>query len=123
MKIINSKVQLTGIRLYGFHGVSDEEQTVGSWFEINISIETNISPQAFLSDKLEGTLDYSKVLQVIEEVFSHKVRLLEHLAYKISEQLISQFQEISQICIQVRKMTPPMPTNVKSSSVELVVKA
>lgn len=123
MKTIKSAIQLHGIHLYGFHGVSEEEQSVGSWFEINVNIDAYVAESALVHDNLEGTIDYSIVMKIIKKVFSRKSRLLEHLAYNISKQLIERFDTISAVNIQVKKMAPPMPSNVDSSAIKLTVEA
>ena len=123
MRTEKTKIQLEGIRLYGFHGISKEEQSVGSWFEINVSLEVNVTEEALVSDNIAGTVDYSDVLNVIRGVFAASSRLLEHLAYGIAQKLCDSFDTIDAVCIQVRKLAPPVPANVGCSAVELTVKA
>ncbi len=123
MKIDSTKIQLDRIRLYGFHGVSLEEQAVGSWFEIDVSLEVNTTEEDLASDNIERTVDYSKVLDIVESIFSVKSRLLEHLAYKISRKLCESFSSINTVSIRIQKLAPPVRTSVGCSAVELTVKA
>jgi 7,8-dihydroneopterin aldolase/epimerase/oxygenase len=123
MNTETTKIQLGGIRLYGYHGVSDEEQSVGSWFEINVSLETHMTDEALASDDINRTINYAEVLDVIKGVFAVKSRLLEHVAYAIAQKLCSAFDTVSTVSIQVKKLAPPVTANVGYSAVELTVRA
>ena len=112
-----------GIRLYGYHGVSDEEQSVGSWFEINVTLETSMTDEALASDDINRTINYAEVLDVIRGVFAVKSRLLEHVAYTIAQKLCCTFDTVSNVSIQVKKLAPPVTANVGFSAVELTVGA
>lgn len=120
MQVKSSRIQLNGIHLYGFHGVSAEEQAVGSWFQIDVSLNAKVTFDALNHDNLRGTVDYSGVLEVIKKEFAVNSKLMEHLAYRIAKRLFSYSQSISQIQIRIQKKTPPMPTNVDSSAVEFI---
>lgn len=115
-----SKVQLNGINLYGFHGVTSEEQQVGSWFQVDLDLDIDISFNALNENDLNGTVDYSKVLDVVTKEFATTSKLLENLAFRTARQLFTCFKTIKQVHIRIQKLTPPMPVNVNSSSVEFV---
>lgn len=112
------KIKLNEIKLYGFHGVTNEEQNVGSWFTINLAIQTEINPHAVVEDQLSGTVDYSKLSDCIVREFEIKSKLLEHLAFRISESLFNNFPTIEQINIEICKTPPPISVKMKSASVE-----
>ena len=114
------KIKLNEITLYGFHGVTNEEQNVGSWFTINLAVQTEVNPESMVGDRLSGTVDYSKLSDCIVREFEIKSKLLEHLAFRISKSLFENFQTIEQITIEICKQTPPISVNMKSASVEFV---
>ena len=114
------KIKLNEIKLYGFHGVTNEEQNVGSWFTINLVVQTEVNPESMVGDRLSGTVDYSKLSDCIVREFEIKSKLLEHLAFRISKSLFENFQTIEQITIEICKQTPPISVNMKSASVEFV---
>ncbi len=117
---ITSRVQLNGIHLYGFHGVSAEEQNVGSWFQIDLDLDVNISSVALIDDDLSGTIDHSAALRIVTREFAITSQLLEHLAHRIAKSLFEYSEDIRQVHIKIQKMTPPLPANIVSSSVEFV---
>ena len=121
MEVKTSIIKVNGIRLHGFHGVSKEEQRVGSWFEININIKVNISDQAFLHDELSGTVNYATLSEIVNSEFNKTSKLIENLAYRISKKILDYSQAITQVRVQVSKIAPPIPLNIDSSSIEITV--
>ena len=70
------KIKLNEIKLYGFHGVTNEEQNVGSWFTINLVVQTEVNPESMVGDRLSGTVDYSKLSDCIVREFEIKSKLI-----------------------------------------------
>lgn len=120
-RITTSTINLNDVKIYGFHGVSDEEQQVGTWYNITISLNTKLSPLSYLNDQLEGTIDYSAVLTLIKEEFAVKSRILEHLAYRIANKILSSFSSVQNVTIEIQKLAPPMSGNIKSASVKMTI--
>ena len=114
-------ISLNGIRLYGFHGVSAEEQQVGSWFEIDLVISAAVSDAALLDDDLSGTIDYSQVLHIVQTQFATPSRLLEHLAHRTATALLNTFPMAQEADITVHKLAPPMRGHVRSAAVRLTL--
>lgn len=112
-----TEILLDGIRLYGYHGCTEDEQQVGSWFEIDLAIRADVTPEALERDQIGGTIDYSKALEVVKRDFATPCHLLEHLAYKISVSLLDTFESAQKTDITIRKIAPPMPGNVRSAAV------
>ena len=113
------QILLNTIRLYGYHGVSPEEQQVGSWFEIDVAIAADVATTALEHDDLSGTIDYSEALRIVRQQFATTSRLLENLAYRTSRALLEAFPIAQQVDITIRKMAPPMPGNVRSAGFRL----
>ena len=116
---MESSIKLNGIRLYGHHGVTEIEQKVGSWYEIDLTIEADISPAALEHDDIQGTIDYSAVLDVVKDEFSTPSRLLEHLAARIAHAILRSFDRAMAVNVCVQKLAPPMRGNVRSAAVSL----
>ena len=117
MSPCDTKILLNGIRLYGHHGVGKDEQTVGSWYEIDIVITADISAAAYHDDDLGGTINYADVLTIIKHEFSTPAQLLEHLAYRISKAVLETFARALQIDIYIQKVAPPLRGNIYSAAV------
>ncbi|NEQ10994.1 MAG: dihydroneopterin aldolase, partial [Moorea sp. SIO4E2] len=50
-------IKLSNIRCYGYTGYLPEEQTLGQWFEVDLTMWLDLSP-AGESDDLSDTMDY-----------------------------------------------------------------
>ena len=121
MKVNTSIINLNGMRLYGFHGVTEEEQQVGSWFEINLSATVEISDKAFMDDDLSGTVNYAELSEIVATEFMENSKLIENLAYRISQKVLEHSQSIKQVSVKVMKIAPPIPMKIDSSSIEITV--
>ncbi len=102
------KILLKDIKLYGYHGVFEKEQEVGQYFHINIELTLDLK-QAGITDELENTVDYSKIYDIIRSINdNNKFRLIESLAHNISGEILSTFDKIKDITVQIRKPDAPI---------------
>lgn len=60
-------IQLTGIRCYGYTGYLPEEQVLGQWFEVDVTLWLDLS-QAGKSDDIQHTLDYRRAITLIQKL-------------------------------------------------------
>ena len=97
------KYFINDIKLFGHHGVYEEEKTNGQYFYINISYEV-IHMNTYLNDNINDAVDYIDVKKKIEDVFkSNRYNLLETLIKDISVRLSNSFSGISNINIKISK--------------------
>ena len=61
-----SKITIENMEFYAYHGHFEEEQKIGTWFSLDLTMEVDTS-KAELTDELEDTVDYSAVYQVVKE--------------------------------------------------------
>ena len=111
-------IHLRGLEFYAYHGVLPEEQALGQRFLIDMDLFSDLS-QAGSSDKVEDTIHYGEVYQVIKACVtgdSHK--LLEHLAEDIAQRVLGQFSCMS-IRLEVHKPQAPIPGIFRDVSVEI----
>lgn len=107
MQTTNYIIQLEGVHLYAYHGVLEQEKTVGAWFTIDLEIE--IADYSCLeSDKIDGTVSYADVYDIVRKEMETPSRLLENVCYRISKALYGTFKQIEGITITLTKDTPPM---------------
>lgn len=118
---MTTRIQLNKIQLYGNHGVFAEEQQIGSWYELSISMLTNVDNSAFINDELDGTVNYAEVLAIAKKEFSNKSKLLEHLAYQIAKQTLAYSTRIEEVTINIKKIAPPLVGNIHDACVELTI--
>ena len=101
------KVSLQGMEFYARHGYYEEERVIGNKYRVDVTIELDFS-DASEDDKLEGTVDYEKLYEIVKEVMSIDAKLLEHLAGKMIKSIKSSFSQIKQVEVSISKFNPPI---------------
>ena len=101
-------IHLTGIRCYGYVGALPEEQVLGQWFEVELTLGLDLAI-AGQSDRLQDTIDYGAVvIQVQQLVKNSRVALLERLATTIAENLLAS-ASVQQVQVRLSKLAAPIP--------------
>jgi dihydroneopterin aldolase len=101
------KIRLEGMEFYAHHGYFKEEQVLGNRFTVDIELETDYV-EAAIDDDLSKTADYTKVYSIISVVMETKVSLLEHLAYKINNEVLALLPSVLSVSVTVSKQNPPI---------------
>ena len=101
------KVSLEGMEFYARHGYYEEERIIGNKYSVDVTIELDFSDAAD-SDKLEGTVNYERVYEIVAGVMAVDALLLEHLAGKIIAELRASFPKIKSSLVKVSKYNPPI---------------
>jgi 7,8-dihydroneopterin aldolase/epimerase/oxygenase len=103
-----SCVRLTNAIFYAYHGVGKAEHKVGARYEVDAEVYFDFT-EAGKNDKLSQTVDYERVYSAISQVVtSKKFYLIEAVAKKIADGLITDFSIISSLRVKVRKRNPPI---------------
>ena len=85
---MNQKIQIKGLRVYGYHGVLDFEKQEGQYFIIDASIWLDAT-RAVQTDSIADTVSYAELAQLIsKDVRSNPVNLLETLSQRLAELLL-----------------------------------
>ena len=106
------------IEFYGYHGASDEEQSVGHRYAVDVELRFDVR-RAGQTDRLEDTVNYSRVAKRIAAIgASEQFRLLEALAERISSVILEEFP-VESIRLRVRKIRPPMNVIAAAVGVEI----
>jgi dihydroneopterin aldolase len=101
-------IQLTGIRCYGYTGYLPEEQVLGQWFEVDVTLWLDLA-KAGNSDKIEDTLDYRTTIALVQNlVKTSKFALIESLAEAIAQAIIQQ-PLVQKVKINLSKPAAPIP--------------
>ncbi|MAE81988.1 MAG: dihydroneopterin aldolase [Flammeovirgaceae bacterium] len=101
------KVALEGMEFYARHGYYEEERKIGNKYSVDVELDVDFTDAA-MEDKLEGTVNYERVYEVVAEVMNIDAQLLEHLAGKMIRQLKSEFPQVNQVKVKVSKYNPPI---------------
>jgi 7,8-dihydroneopterin aldolase/epimerase/oxygenase len=101
-------IHINGIRAYGYVGFFPEEQILGQWFEVDLTIWTDLAA-AGQSDELSQTYDYSSDLAKIQSLIQTvKYKLIEKLANEIAAIVLTSPQ-VQQVRVRLTKPNPPIP--------------
>lgn len=83
----HDRIDLTGIRAFGRHGVFDSERRQGQEFVVDLRLRADLA-EAQRSDRLEDTVDYGALAnRVAEIVGGEPYDLIEALAGRIADDL------------------------------------
>lgn len=98
---------IEGLEVYGHHGVGHEEKVLGQrlLYDVRLTIE---DCEAAYTDRVEDTIDYTEVLDLIIDVATEKsYSLLERLAHATAEAIVRRFP-VNEVWVQVTKPHPPV---------------
>ena len=111
-------VEIVGLSLYTHHGVTAEERKIGQRLLLDVRFDAG-EPDALITDRVEDTIDYGEVCQVIALIAqAQSYRTLERLCAVIADRLASQFGADS-VTVKATKPEPPIPLPVEEVSVEV----
>lgn len=113
-----NKIALTGMRFYAYHGFYEEEQIVGAYYNLDVTVEVNFA-KAGQNDNLADTLNYESIYSICKEVMGVPSKLLEHIVNKIELKLLSIDANIEGVSIVLDKLNPPLGGPVASSRVSI----
>jgi dihydroneopterin aldolase len=111
-------ILVTGVTAVGRHGVLPEERERAQPFEVDLEIEAPLD-LAGRRDDLADTVDYAEVIAgVVKIIETRSYQLLEALAGAIADEVLTH-DLVSSVLVQVRKVRPPVPYDVRSVGVQL----
>jgi dihydroneopterin aldolase len=115
----HDKIVIKGLHCSVRVGVKKEEQEVRRNCEIDLALYYDLSSAA-KTDNLDQTVNYSKVIDLIQEL-SGKVqyKLLEAFAYRLFEEIFKR-TAAKRVHLRVKKMNPPIEGRFQYVGVELV---
>ena len=94
------EVELKGLRVFGRHGVTDEERERGQDFLYDIRMHVG---ERALSDRIEDAVDYREVAVTVRELSTtRQFALLEALAAGVAEAILARFA-VERVSVRVRK--------------------
>lgn len=106
------------IEFYGYHGASDEEQSVGHRYSVDVELRFD-TRRAGETDDLHDTINYSAVAKsIVRTGTSVQCRLLERLAARMAQNLLEEFPT-DWVRVRVRKPRPPMNVIAEAAGVQI----
>lgn len=91
---------------FAHHGVHEEEKILGGNYEVNADLFYDEPP--FIIKKLEETINYSVVYEIIKQRMMKPSPLLETIAMELAAALKQAFPVTKEISIRIKKINPPI---------------
>lgn len=110
-------ISVSGIRVFAHHGCMSEERLIGSDYIVNVEVCADLSISAN-TDRLEDTVDYVSINQIVKEQMAISSNLLEHVVQRILEAIAIEHPCVSKAEVEVFKINPPINGDVSSVSVK-----
>lgn len=110
------EIALTGLRVFGRHGVFDFEREAGQDFVIDVRLQVRTEAAA-LSDDVRDTVHYGEVAErIVEIVAGDPVNLIETLAVRIADDLLTDAKLLA-VAVTVHKPQAPIEASFDDVSV------
>lgn len=101
-------IQLTEIRSYGYTGYLQEEQVLGQWFEVDLTLWLDLSAPGE-TDQITDTVDYRYTIETVKKIVkTSKFALVEKLATAIANAIL-ELDRIQQVQVRLTKLAAPIP--------------
>ena len=110
------KIEVSGIKVYAYHGCMEEEGKIGSDYEVNVSVWGSFD-RSIQTDHLSDTIDYVHINQVVKEEMSLRNKLLEVVVDRILFRLFKENERITKAEVGVSKLAPPINGDVERVTV------
>lgn len=109
-------ISLTGIEVFGHHGVLPHERELGQRFVVDVVLGLDLAPAA-ASDALEDTVHYGELAAAVATIVAgDPVALIETLAGRIADRCLAE-PPVREVAVTVRKPNAPLPVVAREVSV------
>jgi dihydroneopterin aldolase len=116
--MMDATVELNGMKFYAYHGVSSQETKVGNCFIVDVLYSMPLQ-EVFSSDKIEDTISYADIYELIKQEMMISSKLLETATARIIWKLKAHFSQLLYLKVKLTKINPPLGGEVYSASVTL----
>jgi dihydroneopterin aldolase len=108
-------ISVEGIECYAYHGCLPEEAVIGSRYLVDVYVHGDFSA-SFRSDKLEDTVDYGMINEVVVTQMAIPSKLIEHVANRIIQKLQEKIASYEKLEVRVTKFNPPVDGNLEKTT-------
>src|ERR1700761_2190563 len=109
-----TSIHITGLKTFGYHGLFEEERTLGQKFTFDIQA-TLADVQTHGRDDLNASVRYDAVVdEAVQIAASAKFRTLEALGETIALGLLRRFALMESVTVAVAKTSPPSASSVRN---------
>lgn len=113
------RMNVRGMRFYGYHGVFPEENKLGQHFYIDLDLALDLS-EAADTDDLNDTINYAELHALAKEIVEGPpFKLIEALAGRIASRVLEAYTRINEVTVRVTKPHPPFDIHFDGVTIEL----
>ena len=98
-------IHLHNLKFFAYHGLYEEEKKTGNNFEMDVDVMADIHGAI---TKLEQTVDYAVVYQIIESRMKQPTALLETLVQDLADKIQEHDSRIKSVSISIKKLSVPI---------------
>lgn len=103
------RIELTGLKVYGHHGVLGHETELGQEFRVDLICWLDAAGAA-RTDDMKKTVNYAELAQLAhDEVAGPPRQLIETLAANIADAAMARFEVLYAIEVTIHKPHAPIP--------------
>jgi len=114
-----TSIKITGLQTYGYHGLFEEERTLGQKFSFDISADLQ-EVRTHLGDDLDSSVRYDAVVdEAVRIAGSGKFQTLEALGETIAAGLLRRFVIMDSVTVAVAKSSPPIAHSIDQVGVQV----
>lgn len=115
-------IEITGLKIYAYHGVLPEEKEKGQDFYVNARLYYDME-EAAEGDNLEEAINYAECCQLITDIFQEKCYdLIETVCNEVCQRLLLIYSKLEEIKIQLCKPHAPIGLPFENVSVNMTRK-
>jgi 7,8-dihydroneopterin aldolase/epimerase/oxygenase len=114
--VSSDRITMTGLRVYGRHGVHEHERAQGQEFIVDVTVWLDLGPAA-ATDELSATLDYGVLAQRAARIVGgDPCNLIETVAARIASDVLTD-PRVQAVEVTVHKPHAPLPLPVTDVTV------
>ena len=116
------RIVIKDLKIYGYHGVLDEEKKNGQEFVITAFLGVNLR-EAGMKDKLSETVNYASVCQDIRKVVTeNRFDLIEALGENVADTILLGYDMVKEARIVISKPQAPIDMDFDTVCVDITRK-
>ena len=110
-------IKLETMKFHAFHGVMADERVMGGTYLADISY--TVDTDAVDTDRIEDTINYAQVFDLVKAEMMKQSSLIEHVAGRILKAINERFSQIQSLDVKITKLHPPIHGEMVSASVRI----
>jgi 7,8-dihydroneopterin aldolase/epimerase/oxygenase len=112
------RISVTGIEVFGRHGVLPHERELGQRFVIDVALELDLSPAA-ASDDLADTIDYGALSRDVAAIVAgDPADLIETVAGRVADRCLRD-ERVGNVEVTVHKPAAAVPVVAREVAVTI----